>query len=378
MAQRAIMIPEPAAPLALFLDGSRNLGEIRSALALRFGLTLTLDDVRSMVGQLDEALLIENGEYRRAHRRALAAYRDADCRQPSHAGAVYPSDADELSATIAGWQTEFGAEDDPQPRPSGDLAGMLCPHIDYGRGHATYAKLFARAEDDLADVETIIALGTDHYGGLGRITPTAQSYATPYGVLPTDADAARELADALGDRAFDEELHHTREHSIELAAVWLHHFTRGRKVSFIPVLCGSFHEFATGDAKPEDNERIEAALGVLSRVTRERRTLVAAAGDLAHVGPAFGDDAPLDDVAKARVRAEDAESLAAVESGDAKRFLDISRGESDRRKICGLPPIYLMLRLLDGATGVRIGYDQCAADEENGSVVSIAGALLYR
>ena len=96
------------------------------------------------------------------------------------------------------------------------------------------------------------------------------------------------------------------------------------------------------------------------------------------MGPAFGDSIPLDDVTKAKVRSEDAESLSAICDGDAGRFLDISRNESDRRRICGLPPIYIMLRLLGGASGVQMGYDQCPADAANGSIVSIAGALLYR
>ena len=190
------------------------------------------------------------------------------------------------------------------------------------------------------------------------------------------------VSDAIGPSAFDEELNHASEHSIELAAVWLHDSLRraGREngVSVVPILCGSFHAIATEGADPDDSPAMAAALDILGRLTRERRTLVIAAGDLAHVGPAFGDSIALDAVTKAKVKSQDAESLAAICDGDAARFLDISRNESDRRRICGLPPIYLMLRLLGGASGVQTGYDQCPADTANGSIVSIAGALLYR
>ena len=85
-----VMIPEVAAPVVTLLDGARNLPEVRSALALRFGLTVTDQELASMIGQLDQALLIENGEFRRARRRALNEYREADHRPPSHVGAVYP------------------------------------------------------------------------------------------------------------------------------------------------------------------------------------------------------------------------------------------------------------------------------------------------
>jgi AmmeMemoRadiSam system protein B len=377
MSDLTVMIPETVAPVVTLLDGSRTLPEIRSALALRFGLTVSDQELRSMIGQLDEALLIGNGEFRRARRRALTVYREADHRSPSHVGAVYPESVPALEAAIDGWCHEVSPIG-PLTRPGGDLVGMLCPHIDYSRGHATYAELWRDIESDLSEIDLVVILGTDHYGGLGQLTPTVQNYATPYGTLETDKDIVNRLAKAIGTAAFDEELHHRTEHSIELAAVWLHHFARGRDVRLVPILCGSFHDFTSSGADPDDVPHIPATLEVLEGVITQRRTLIIAAGDLAHVGPAFGDPHPLDEVAKAKIRSEDSQSISAICSGDARGFLEISRNESDRRKICGLPPIYLMLRLLDGARGIHVGYDQCPADPTNGSVVSIAGALLYR
>ena len=385
------MTPQPmgieagAAPALALMDGSRTVPEVRVAAALQYGMQTTDRALYQVVRALDDALLLANGKFQLAMRRALDEYRSAEHRPMSHAGAVYPRRVEDLDAEMARWR-----EQSPPPDGAarligdlgGDLVGMVCPHIDYGRGHKTYAELWQLAEPDLADVETVIILGTDHRGGAGRVTPTAQSYATPYGALPTDGEIVKRLSDAIGPTTFDEELHHTSEHSIELAAVWLHRALRqvGRDngVGVVPVLCGSFYSITTEGAQPDDSPALAAAIDALERVMRERRTLVIAAGDLAHVGPAFGDSIPLDDVTKARVRSEDAESLSAVCDGDAERFLDISRNEADRRRICGLPPIYLMLRLLSGASGVQTGYDQCPADTGNGSIVSIAGALLYK
>ena len=330
-----------------------------------------------MIDQLDQALLIGNGQYRRARRRAVAEYRDADHRPMSHVGAVYPASPTALESAIQSWCSDVGSKQFRE-RPKRDLVGMLCPHIDYNRGHATYAELWREARDDLSGIETAVILGTDHYGGLGRLTPTVQDYSTPYGTLETDTDIVGRLAKAIGSEAFEEELHHRTEHSIELAVVWLHHFMRGQKVRLVPILCGSFHEYTSGNASPDETPHIPAALAVLQEVLSDRRSLVIAAGDLAHVGPAFGDPNPLDEVAKASISSEDSQSISAICAGDADSFLEISRSESDRRKICGLPPIYLMLRLLEGATGIHMGYDQCPADATNGSIVSIAGALLYR
>ena len=117
----------------------------------------------------------------------------------------------------------------------------------------------------------------------------------------------------------------------------------------------------------------------MREATAGRRTLVVAAGDLAHVGPAFGDAAPLDAGAKARLRADDAGSIGDILAGDADGFLERSRRERDARRICGLSPIYLMLKCLEGVRvkGEAVGYDQCAADAEGGSVVSVVGVGLY-
>ena len=378
MAGSLVMVPEAVAPLLMFLDGSRTVAEIRSALALRVGLSLADLELRSLIGQLDKALMIENGEYQDARRRALGEFRRAEHRPVSHAGAVYPDSADDLEAAIEAWFAEYPLEEEARPRPTGELVGMLCPHIDYNRGQATYARLWQQARYDLSEIETAIVFGTDHYGGIGRLTLTRQSYATPYGTLPTDIRVVGSLADVLGDLSFKEELHHASEHSIELASVWLHHFFRDSDLTLVPILCGSFHDVISGAANPDDDTRLLASLDVLAEVMRQRRTLLIAAGDLAHVGPAFGDTRPLDALGKANVKREDSASVAAICAGDADQFLGISRAESDRRRLCGLPPIYMMLRLLDGATGVSTGYEQCPADEWNGSVVSIAGALLYR
>ena len=372
-----IMIPEVAAPVVTLLDGTRKIPEIRSALALRFGLNVSDQELESMIGQLDQACLIANGEFRRSRRRAVAKYREADQRVPSHVNAVYPGSAEALEVAINGWCSNIGPSDPPD-RPAGNLVGMLCPHIDYNRGHATYAELWRDIKPDLSDVETVVVLGTDHYGGPGQLTPTVQNYSTPYGTLKTDTGIVNRLADAIGAEAFEEELHHRTEHSIELATVWLHHFMRDQAVKLVPVLCGSFHEYTSNGAEPDKTPQIPAAIEVLDEVITDRRTLIIAAGDLAHVGPAFGDPDPLDENAKTKINTEDAQSISAICAGDSKRFLEISRNESDRRKICGLPPIFLMLRLLEGATGIHMGYDQCPADATNGSIVSIAGALLYR
>src|SRR5436190_1451835 len=138
----------------------------------------------------------------------------------------------------------------------------------------------------LADI--LVVFGTDHVGGPGAITLTRQRYDTPFGPLDTDLPAVDAVAEALGqEAAFAEELHHRGEHSIELAAVWAASLLGDRRPPMLPVLCGSFFPYTNEDADPALDARLTAAVDALKRATAGRRVVAVAAGDLAHVGPAF-------------------------------------------------------------------------------------------
>ena len=379
IARDGALIPQPLAPLLSLCDGTRDVSGLRSGLLVRTGNTLPEEVIAQIIEQLDDALLLENGAYQDAAAEVVRRYRQARHRPPSHAGPVYPGDAAGLRSAMGGYCAETPVQENSHAQ-SDALVGMLCPHIDYARGNRTYAELWQRAKPSLDDVELVIIFGTDHSGGLGMITPTRQSYHTPYGTLPTDTDIVDGLADVLGEkRAYQEEIHHINEHSIELASVWLHHFLDGRACSVVPILCGSFHHFVAGNGHPSEDMKLNSALDYLRYATTARNTLVIAAGDLAHLGPAFGSDTPLDTIARAKLAAADSESMTDICSGDGAAFFERSRAESDSRRICGISPIYLMLEYLNGRSlrGESMGYDQCPADPQGGSVVSIAGALLY-
>lgn len=379
IAAEGALIPQQLAPLLSLFDGTRDIASLRSGLLMRTGVTLPESAISNIIAQLDKALMLENGAFQQAAERFMRSYRRAKHRQASHADAVYPSNRLKLAETIDAYCANM-----PLPTgdavPSGSLVGMVCPHIDYARGNKTYAELWQRAKPSLDEVELVVIFGTDHSGGLGALTPTRQSYATPYGILPTDTEIVDGVAEAIGaEKAFREEIHHIREHSIELASVWLHHFLDGQSLSIVPILCGSFHHFTSGRGNPSEDDDIKSVLQYLREATDGRKTLVIAAGDLAHMGPAFGDARPLDAVARAKLTADDRASIADICNGDAEAFMERSRNESDSRRICGISPIYLALQYLNGRVqhGESIGYDQCPADQQGGSVVSIVGALLY-
>lgn len=391
LSEAQLLVPAPLAPLLALCDGTRDPGALRTALELRTGLRLPLDQVHDLLHQLSESLFLDDPRYGAVLRSRLDAYRSAACREPALAGKVYPEDPNELEKALASFgPTEDGGSSDfpplgkggrgEVPAPLAPLVGVISPHIDYERGGPIYARTWGKAAPALQELELAVILGTDHAGGPAVLTLTKQHYATPFGVLPTNQGIVESLARALGpQRSLAAEIHHAREHSVELAAVWLHYALGGRPCQLVPILCGSLDHALQDDTRPEDADPgLAEALAILSHALATRSAVVIAAGDLAHMGPAFGDAAPMDVAGRARCTAGDEALLAAMAAGEADRFLDAVRREGDARRICGLSPIYLALRLLPGATGEVTGYTHCPADPEGGSLVSIAGVLLRR
>lgn len=373
-------LPQALAPLLMLCDGTRDLIGIHTALTVRWGVRIKPGMLNDVIDMLDEACLLDNARSRAAMQNALEAYRALPARVPALAGGAYPADAEALAPFLDAFDDTRVTDGWPPPGV-GPVRGLVSPHIDYARGGPVYKAVWGAAQDAARDVDLAIIFGTDHSGGLGKITLTRQSYATPYGVLPTACDIVDRLAAALGadpslgeGDAFAEELHHRSEHSIELASLWLHHARRGRPIELVPVLCGSFAHFVAGQADPATDLRFAKVVDILHEAMQGRNVLVVAAADLAHVGPAFDGD-PVQAKGQAKLRQADEAILRAMAEGSAPRFFSELQAVEDSNNVCGLPPIYLALRLLGKTTGEMVAYDQCPADEENTSWVSVAGML---
>jgi AmmeMemoRadiSam system protein B len=376
LSEASIAIPRPLAPLLGLMDGTRNSAELEAAVQVRAGVRLAPDLLPSLLAAMDEALLLDNERFAAAKAAAVRVFRDAPFRALTTIdGSAANGDPGKMAAYLQSFLDALDASVSRQA--SAGIRGVVSPHIDYQRGGPVYAEVWSAATQATREAELVILLGTDHQGGDGKLTLTRQSYATPWGTLPTEATIVDELAAALGpETAFEEELHHRNEHSIELAAIWLHFIRAAAPVPVVPILCGSFAGFVAGVGDPASHAPFAAAVEVLQGLLEARRTLVVAAADLAHMGPAFGDPYGLDFIGRAQLRSADERLLAAVHAGNAQAFFDSLKAEGDRRHVCGLPPIYLMLRVLGKTQGEPAGYALCPADPQGTSFVSIAGAIL--
>jgi len=175
-----------------------------------------------------------------------------------------------------------------------------------------------------------------------------------------DRDFFEALQRRYGHDLLASETAHRAEHSVEFQAVMLRRLLSERPFSILPVLASFLHEAIWGEGKPESDPRVPRFLDALGETLQatERRVCVIAGVDLAHVGPRFGDAEPNTPDFLERVAGEDRRMLEAVMAGQAGAFFDSVAADGDRRRICGLSPIYAFLRALPGARGELLRYSQ--------------------
>src|SRR5207253_2339965 len=119
----------------------------------------------------------------------------------------------------------------------------------------------------------------------------------------------------------DDELAHRAEHSVEFQALWLRHAVGDRPgLRIVPVLVGSIGEAIRAGRSPREDPAVAdfaAALRELREEMGERVALVASV-DLAHVGPRYGGEDPVDAEGLASVLAADRPLLDAARRVDAE------------------------------------------------------------
>lgn len=376
LSDRQLIFPQALAQMLLFLDGTHNPQEIQRLLSAHLNSDVPFEIITDTLAQLDQSFLLQNERFDEQKQHHLDLYRTQPFRPPALAGLGYPVEPEELSAYLHSFET--GTQDADYRAWHG--RGIVSPHIDYQRGGPVYGQVWRNGATAVAGADLVLIFGTDHFGRAGSITLTHVPYATPFGTLPTDSGLVNLLAQAYGaEVAFQDELNHRKEHSIELSAVWLHYVYHklGRSPApMIPILVGSFHHLLENSSHPSQDTSYYRFLDTLREETRGRRVLVVGSVDLAHVGPAFGDMHPMDQQRRASLAHKDSELMSAIIEGSAADFYRRIWEVRNENKICGFAPLYLMLEFLQPTNGIKVAYQQCPADATDSSLVSICGLLL--
>jgi AmmeMemoRadiSam system protein B len=356
-----LMLAPALIEVVSLFDGEHSIVDVQGELMRRHGELVTREHLDKLVAALDEHGFLESAAF--AVRRAAIddAFLSAPSRPATHAGGAYAAEPEALRAAMDGF---FTSPDGPGPIGVGNggpaVRGLVAPHIDFHRGGPAYAWAY-RELAERGDADLFVIFGTCHAGMADPFALTRKDFDTPFGPARVDRDFVEALAARARQDCFASELAHRNEHSIEFQAVFLQYLYAGRReVTVVPVLTSFVHEALARRRRPEDDPRVRAFLDALAETVAACRRKVAfiAGADLAHMGTRFGDPEPIAPAALEAIGREDRAMLAHVEAGDAEGFVESVRRDNDRRRICGLSPIYTLMRALGGARGTLRRYGQ--------------------
>ena len=361
--EQVAVFPLPLLDLVSLFDGEHAVAEIQEILRGRHGDAPTAEQIGALIESLDDAGFLESGRFEARRRSIEDAFERSPVRPAVHAGGAYAGEAAALTEQIDGFFTHPEGPGAPgglaTDGTSSTLRGLIAPHIDFHRGGPVYAWAYRALLEGL-DADLFVILGTCHAGMSDPFAVTLKPYDTPLGAVPTDLEFYEALRRRYGADLLGSEAAHRNEHSIEFQVVMLRHVLGARPVSIVPVLASFLHEAVWTRGDPERDRRvprfIDALLGAMA--ASRRKVCVIAGVDLAHVGPRFGDPEPNTSEFLASVQAADLDMLQAVMAGDPTAFFASVAHDGDRRRICGLSPIYAFLRALPGATGRLVRYQQ--------------------
>jgi len=355
------MLPMALLEIVSLFDGEHSVDEIQAATLRHTGQSVERERILELAATLDEHGFLDSDRF---HSRRSAIEREflaSPVRPAGHAGGAYAADPHALRAAMDGF---FTAPEGPGPvngRAAGQgVHGIVAPHIDFHRGGPAYAWAY-REVAERCDADVFVIFGTCHAGMADPFAMTRKAYDTPFGAAEVDRDLLEAVAARAGQDCFSCEGAHRGEHSIEFQAVFLRYLFAGmRDIRILPVLTSFAHEALARGRRPEDDPRVPRFLDALADglAATGRRVAFVAGADLAHVGPRFGDPEPVSAEELQRVAREDGEMLATVEAGDAAAFFDSAARDGDRRRICGLSPIWTLLRATGGRRGTVRRYGQ--------------------
>jgi hypothetical protein len=356
-----LMLPQAAVEIVALFDGEHSLLDIQAELTRRYGEIVPRADPERVVTTLDEAGFLDSPRFTALREATDARFLAAASRPAAHAGGAYAAEPDELRRTLDGFFTH-AAGPGPAAAPDGrhTVSAVIAPHIDFHRGGPAYAWAY-RDVAERCQADCFVIFGTCHAGMSQPFALTTKDYDTPLGPVRVDRGVVDALVQRNGRDSLASEISHRTEHSIEFQAVFLQYLFGGRRdFTIVPVLTSFAHEALARGGSPEDDPRVDAFLETLTDAlaARNRPSTIIAGADLAHVGPRFGDPRPVSASQRTRIEREDREMLAAVEAGDAAGFFASVARDGDRRRICGLSPIYALLRMT-GARGALRHYGQC-------------------
>ncbi len=356
----ALLLPLPLLDIVSLFDGEHTILDIQAAYMRRHGELLFRERLEEIIRMLDEHSFLDSPGFVERRREIEEAFRQSPTRPAIHAGKAYAGEPEALRTQLDAFFALPDGPGIPGSPSEPTLQAIIAPHIDFQRGGPVYAWAY-REVAEKCPADLFVILGTCHAGMADPFSLTLKDYETPLGAAPVDREFCEALACRWGADLLGSELAHRGEHSIEFQAVFLRYLFGGRRdFTIVPILCSFLHESLLRGVDPEADPKIprffEALAGTIA--ASGRRVCLVAGADLAHVGPRFGDAEPVGPALVREVEREDRAMLDAVAAGDARGLYESVARDGDSRRICGLSPIYALLRCLGPSSGRLLKYAQ--------------------
>jgi MEMO1 family protein len=370
ISREALAVSGQVAFMVSLMDGTNTLRDIQAGFMSASGEMVSIEQIEDIVKVLDQNLFLYNDRYM-AHVKALHDdYDRLPVRPACCAGRSYAASRMDLLSFLGGMFDGCAQE---APRAPGDISGILAPHIDYPRGESVYRRIYPYLKN--APKPLLVIFGTCHNPTQGLWSISLKDFETPLERVPVD----RKLKELIRGNGFlkryIEEWPHRNEHSIELQLPLIQFMVQD-DFEILPILTGSMHEYIEGEKNIDNDEVVQLTQNLRSALDAYGKPYCVIAGaDLAHIGAQFGDRYALDALTMERSRKKDEMLLGHIRNVDAGGFFEEVREEGDRRRICGLTPIFFQLKLLEGSRGEIVDYDQWT---DGHSSVSFAGGYFCR
>ena len=361
-----------------FFDGQHTVDDARQAFARRFGAELDAEQIEQIAMQLDDVKLLDSPAFSAYVHTLRADFGLLTVRPSSHQGAAYPDTPEALTQQL---ERYFIHAKGPGRLPSSNrqrasIQAIMAPHIDFEAGGPTFA--WAYDALSVSEADLFVILGTSHVGMQNFFALTKKGFETPFGTLPTDRNFVEELAARLPYNPFEDELIHRAEHSIEFQVVFLQYVFQQRPITIVPILCGGGMAEAMYRQQPlADVPQLEESMTALHQVLQlYPNACLVASVDFSHIGVRYGHQAPPAPKTLAKVAELDRALLATMETAAHQAFAAQLYSTGNVTQICGIVPMYTMLRMLEGAQGKLLHYD--CVELSAGSYVSFASMVWTR
>ena len=269
-------------------------------------------------------------------------------RPPVVSGRFYPSDPDELRATVATMLADARAN----PAPA---RAIIVPHAGYIYSGRTAAQVFAR----VAIPGVVVILAPNHTGiseAEGGVSLwEAGAFRTPLGDVPVDAEMAAALLEVSGGVVGVDHDAHRGEHAVEVELPFLQILRAD--VRIVPLVI-AWDGWDSARALGEMLARLVTAAG--------EPVLLLASSDLNHYEPSGVSEK------------KDALALDAVQALDGEELL--ARCKRERISMCGRGPAAVVLAAAKALGGTRaevVDYRHSGwVSGDNARVVGYAGVVI--